>query len=143
MDIHGTDSDGLTKAYESDNNLYLKDGTLYIAGTKGIRDAITDTTILFGGLQDTYRYKNAFLTARDNHVHTVVGHSLGSAIGQRIAEKLPTIRARLYGSPSVTGVQSNRIKYYRHRFDPISGLNMMPNVEQTVHLGNPHSYRGF
>jgi hypothetical protein len=88
---------------------------------------------------------------RDSHgIKTIVAHSLGSSVAIALLDLYENrnISGRLYASPSIFGGRvrpswAAPIMFYRHRFDPISGLNMMSNLEQTSNIRNPHAYSGY
>jgi len=135
-------------AYASKNRNYVYGNTLYIAGTSKPSDLITDLTIPIKNLNKTERYKiSEKLLEQNPDVDTIIGHSLGGAIASTLIEKYyshPTrkVQARVYGS--ATEKHLKNIKYYRHKFDPVSIFNVNPDVNTFYFKGfNPHSYEGF
>lgn len=109
---------------------------------------MTDITIPFNMLQFTKRYKDALTVIESREgtpyeIRLISAHSLGSAIAERIAQKYPNKKYRLYGSPSIYGNDNPNVKYFRHPFDPISGFNIMKNRHQTYRFTDPHGYKGY
>lgn len=127
--------------------IYADNSVLYIAGTSSIDDVITDLFIPMQQIRQTERYQYAYDYIKKNEnkesqIIEVVGHSLGSAIGEALSQDFPNIYFRLYGSPSIQGNQSKRVMYYRHPYDPVSITNIMPNLTEMPLLEgiNPHAY---
>ena len=131
-------------AYSAKNRNYVYFNTLYIAGTSKASDIITDLTIPIKNLNKTERYKISENILKNNpNIKTIVGHSLGGSIASTLVEKYYShpreIKARVYGA--ATEKKLKNIKYFRHRFDPVSMFNVDPI--NTLYFGNPHSYEGF
>ncbi len=129
----------------SDDNFVSEDGkTLYISGTHSVGDVITDLTLPARVLlRRTPRYRES-LDMLDLHpeIETVVGHSLGGAIGTALIMDHPGLKGRMYGSPTMMGHKD--IEYYRHSGDPVSISNMFgARPHTTFRWGNPHSYKGY
>ena len=124
---------------------------MYISGTHSLSDVSIWHTIPLHTLTKTARYKQAEQTlSLYPEIHTIVGHSLGAAIGQELVGVTPSIKkARLYGSPTI--LLHPKIEYYRHNFDPVSMMNVNMGpwgtkpegsfLYQSLKFGNPHSYR--
>ena len=134
--FHNTNKLGLSKAYASDNSTHIDGDTLFIAGTKTMRDVFSDwIKIPLGLTRYSKRYKEAEDVLKANpQVKNLIGHSLGSAVSDELSKRNENkqLKTTLYGSPFVdfTGKQSeNR---YRHKFDPVSILD---RGSKTVDLG--------
>ena len=148
--FHNINKLGLSKAYASDNSIHIDGETLYIAGTKTMRDVFSDwIKIQLGLTRYSKRYKEAEDVLKANpQVKNLIGHSLSSAVPDELRKAHPDrnleIKA-MYGSPFVdfTGKQSeNR---WRHKFDPVSILD---RGSKTVDLGlvsplEAHGYDGY
>lgn len=134
---------GLDRSYQSDNNLYIYNKTLFISGTHSARDVITDLAIPFHLLNKTQRYKDAENILENNpQVNVIVGHSLGSAIGHILSDRGQIKASRLYGSPTL--FNHPKIINFRHYGDPVSLSNRVgASSETNAYFGNPHSYNGF
>lgn len=115
---------------------------MYIAGTSDFNDALTDTLIPLHLLKQSKRYKAAEQKLKlYPEVKNIVGHSLGGAVGTELVADNKQLHGRMYGSPNV--LPHERTSYYRHYGDPVSMLNVGPNVVRNFRFPNFHSYRGF
>jgi alpha/beta superfamily hydrolase len=122
---------------------------MYISGTHPqvqqgrTSDYMTDLAIPIGQLKNTQRYIDAeyYLNLRPE-TRLIVSHSLGSAVATELLRRRPNISGRLYASPNIYGLQRQNVQYFRHHFDPISGLNMMGNLKQNTRL-NVHGFEGY
>ena len=134
--FHNTNKLGLSKAYASDNSTHIDGDTLFIAGTKTMRDVFSDwIKIPLGLTRYSKRYKEAEDVLKANpQVKNLIGHSLGSAVSDELSKRSENkqLKTTLYGSPFVdfTGKQSDN--RFRHKFDPVS---IMDRGSKTVDLG--------
>ena len=115
-----TDESGLDQAYANSSSLYLdKDGTLYVAGTKGnfwdpewVENYMTMGVPLVAqalgiplgySIEDNARYTELdnFMKSHPGMVKNFVGHSKGSAVIHRWMQNHPefTGQSRLYATP--------------------------------------------
>jgi len=128
---------GLDKAYSAHNATHIDGDTLYIAGTRNVRDIFDDITKLpFGLTKHADRYRQAEEVLKENpNVKKLVGHSLSSAVSDELKKAHPDrnleIKA-MYGSPFVQLSGDKHENRFRHRFDPIS---MLDRGSKTVDLG--------
>ena len=128
---------GLDKAYASDNATYIENDTMYIAGTRNMRDIFDDITKLpFGLTKHADRYRQAEQVLKENpNVKKLVGHSLSSSVSDELRKAHPDrnleIKA-MYGSPFVQLSGQKHENRFRHKFDPISFLD---RGSKTVDLG--------
>ena len=135
--FHHTNKLGLSKAYASDSAIHIDGDTMYIAGTRNIRDWYDDITKLpFGLTKHADRYRQAEEVLKENpNVKKLVGHSLSSAVSDELKKAHPDrnleIKA-MYGSPFVQLSGDKHENRFRHRFDPIS---MLDRGSKTVDLG--------
>lgn len=139
-----TDVEGLDKSYQDVNNVHVHNKTLFISGTHSLKDVETDLSIPLRRVKHTKRYAQVEqILSLYPRVDTIVGHSLGSAIGGEITRENPRIKqARLYGSPTLS--KHDKIEYFRHYGDPWSISNkLMSSPNENFRFGDPHSYRGF
>jgi len=147
--FHNINKLGLGKAYASDNSTHIDGDTLFIAGTKTMRDVFSDwIKIPLGLTRYSKRYKEAEDVLKANpQVKNLIGHSLGSAVSDELSKRNEDkqLKTTLYGSPFVdfTGKQSDN--RYRHKFDPVSILD---RGSKTVDLGlvdplTAHGYDGY
>lgn len=145
-----SDEEGLSKAYNSPNSVFIDGNRMYIAGTHTFRDVVDDLKIPFHDVQNTMRYKEA--TALLNispQVDTIIGHSLGSSVTAEINKNNDNkYNTRLYGSPFLDFSFSRDPKNqrYRHSGDIISMFDTGAVNEEsntTYNLINPHSFSGY
>ena len=123
--FHYQNKVGLDKAYASENATYIKDDTMFIAGTRNLRDVYDDITKLpFGLTKYSDRYKQADDVLKDNpNVTKLVGHSLSSAVSDELRKAHPDrnleIKA-MYGSPFVQTSGQKHENRFRHQGDLVS-----------------------
>ncbi len=131
------DSDGLDKAYASENKIYIEGDTMFVAGTASFGDAVDDVSIPFGRTNRTKRYAQASTAlAKSPQVTRVVGHSLGGAVTLQIAQQHNLV-SRTYGAPVMSFSGGDR---YRGKFDPVSMFDY--GAKTSLVIGNPHGYGG-
>ena len=147
-----SDSEGLSKAYDSPNSIYVDDNRMYIAGTHNFRDAWDDLSKIpfWGDVRNSERYQQAETSLKDNpQVDTVIGHSLGSSVGQELNKQNDNkFNSRFYGSPFIDFSFSRDPKNqrYRHPGDFISMFDTGAlNEEESTNyeLINPHTFSGY
>ena len=100
---------GLTNAYRSPSGIYRTGNTLYISGTGGKdgdfeRDWIDNFTKLpFRNAQNTQKYKDVMEALKKNpDVNRLVGHSLASAVINKINEEQPDrFATTTYATPTI------------------------------------------
>lgn len=138
-----TDAEGLTASYNSPNNMYIHNKTLFISGTHSVGDVFTDLTIPFHLLPYTQRYIDADnILKKNKYIDTIVSHSLGSAIAAILIQEPQIKQGRSYGAPTVFA--HKKLKSFRHYGDPVSISNRVAGDSETnLFIGNPHSYEGF
>ncbi len=87
---HIADNEGLRRAYNEPNRIYVKGDRMYVAGTTwtdgytgrlSFNDAIDDLKIPFFQTRNIQRYKDAEQVLKDNpNTNTLVWHSMGSSV---------------------------------------------------------------
>ena len=129
------DRAGLKNAYDSPSGLYKTGKTLYISGTTGkdgsiTRDILDDLIHLPSrGAERTEKYKDVMkMLEQSPEVSRLVGHSLASAVINRINELQPNkFETTTYATPAVkpkrTGKQDPRHRDWRNPNDPVSMLD--------------------
>jgi hypothetical protein len=122
---------------------------MYIAGTRDIADVMTDAHLVpqllnrdfREPLRRTPRYRTAEQVLYDNpQVKTIVGHSLGGAISDTLADNDIRFYSRSYGAPLRQA--GPRGQLMRHPYDPISVMNERARTTP-YGLFASHSYRGY
>ena len=116
---------GLDKAYESNKSTYIEGDTLYIAGTKGLKDWYDNFTKLpFGLTKHADRYKQADEVLKQNpQVTKLVGHSLSTSVSDELRKQHPEKQLELkalYASPFIDFGNKTYENRFRHRGDLIS-----------------------
>jgi hypothetical protein len=145
--FHQRSQIGLDNAYESESKVFIKDDTMFIAGTSNLQDVFDDLKIPLGLTKHSQRYKDASKLLTENpNVKKLVGHSMGGMASLEMQKQNPTrnLDVTTYGAPVVQigGQKHNR---FRHQGDPISMLDSgAVNVPKSGF--NPlelHSYYGY
>ena len=146
------DREGLSRAYDSPNNVYVRGNTAYIAGTQlnrifgeAMGDLFADVKLPFVGASGSRRFgelQQAF--SSNKQVTTLVGDSLGGAAVLEAARQRPELATTTYGAP-VLDVFAKSSQPVANRFanygDPIAMFDT--NATPAVNLGNPHSFNNF
>ena len=151
------DRQGLSNAYSSPNGLYKTGSTLYIGGT-GAKDGSINRDIMDDLLlvptrnikhsekyQDVIKYLN-----KNPDVKRLVGHSLASAVINKINEDMPDrFSSTTYATPTIKrkrkGKQDPRRLDYKNRGDVVAMLDGYAEVSDFKEL-NPlvaHTYLNF
>jgi len=145
-----SDSEGLSRAYNSPNSIYIDGNRMFIAGTHTARDVYDWKLIPLGLMKYSERYGQAEAALKDNpQVDTVIGHSLGSATGAELNKQYNNkFNARYYGSPflDLSFSRDPKNQRYRHPGDIVSMFDtgaVNEDQETNYQLINPHSYEGF
>ena len=101
------DREGLSRAYGSPNNVYVRGNVAYVAGTQlnrsageAMGDLFSDVKLPFVGVSGSRRFaelQQALASHRE--VTTLVGHSLGAATSLEMAQQRPELATTSYGAP--------------------------------------------
>ena len=149
-----SDNEGLSKAYDSSNSIFIDGNKMYIAGTHTMRDVYDDITKVpfWGDVKDSERYSQATEALKNNpQVDTIISHSLGSSVAAEINKQNNNqFKTRMYGSPFIDfsfnpSKDPNNIRF-RHPGDPFSQFDTGAINEESntsYNLINPHSFSGF
>ena len=116
-----SDTEGLNKAYTNGKGYYLDNNKLYVAGTFGqnniisnINDILCDITIPFGLSSYSPRYRDISDILDENHnVTEVISHSLGASASAKYLKENPdrNIRLKTCGAPFVSMSNKNDDNY--------------------------------
>ena len=151
------DRQGLTNAYRSPSGIYRTGNTLYISGTGGKDGDFTRgwidnfTKLPFRNAQNTQKYKDVMEALKKNpNVTRLVGHSLASAVINKINEEQPNrFATTTFATPAVKprrkGRQDPRRIDLRNPNDPVSILDGYAETSDFKGL-NPvvqHTYKNF
>jgi hypothetical protein len=131
-----TDVEGLHRAYARENGIYIRNNTMFVSGTKDFLqdhwDDISKNT--FNLTAESLRYRNADKALKNNellnpeqHITSLVGHSLGGSVVLEMQKQYPdrTFNTTTYGAPvkSFTTPDTIDNKRFRNVGDPISILD--------------------
>ena len=123
--FHHRNEIGLSTAYSAKNKLFVKDDTMYIAGTSNLQDAFDDLKIPFGLTRFSQRYQDANNLLKTNpQVNHIIGHSLGGSVGLELEQRHPekTLDTITYGAPVLQYSNDKHLRF-RHPSDPISAFD--------------------
>ena len=151
------DRQGLSNAYSSPNGLYKTGSTLYIGGT-GAKDGsinrdIMDDLLLVPtrNIKHSEKYQDVIKYLKENpDVKRLVGHSLASAVINKINEDMPDrFSSTTYATPTIKpkrkGKQDPRRLDYKNKNDVVALLDGYAEVSDLNEL-NPlvaHTYLNF
>lgn len=140
MDRHEiSDREGLDEAYQSQDGVFVYGGRMYIAGTRDARDVVDDSMIPYS-VRQSHRYHDAKRLMEvygQDTIREVVGHSLGGAVANALADEYP-VRARGYNA-AVIGAGGSTFTNYRTMTDPVSAFSAAKR--QRTSSWNVHSYQ--
>ncbi len=138
---HLTQADGLDKAYQSSNRMYVDPHNIvFIPGTdlRNPDDLLDDELLREGRVRDTHRYKYMLKMLNKLKIKPAgfVGHSLGAAVARALGEDLHLPHTE-YSDPTPTWMREPG--NFRSAYDPIAGLNMGAETSTNFQL-NPHDF---
>ena len=148
------DRQGLKNAYDSPSGLYKTGKSLYISGTTGkdgsiTRDILDDLIHLPSrNAENTEKYRDVMdMLNKSPEVSRLVGHSLASAVINRINELQPNrFQTTTYATPAVKpkrkGKQDPRRRDWRNPNDPVSALDGYA-ITSDFNDPNPLTAHGF
>ena len=123
--FHKRNEIGLSNAYKSKNKLYVKDDTLFIAGTSNLQDVWDDLKIPLRLTRFSQRYQDADNLLKANpQVKKLVGHSLAGSVSLELQKQQSdkNYDVTTYGAP-VLQMGGQKYKRFRKAGDLISGLD--------------------
>ena len=123
--FHQRNQIGLDSAYKSNNKLFIKDDTMFVAGTSNLQDVWDDLKIPFGLTKYSQRYQDADNLLKNNpQVKKITGTSLGGAVSLELEKQHPNrnFDVTTYGAP-VVQMGGETHKRFRKEGDPISSMD--------------------
>ena len=143
-----SDAEGLDIAYNTPSGQYIYGNTLYLSGSRNLRDWYDDVTkVPTLMLQHSQKYadaKNLLNSSAGGEISNIVSHSLGGAVAQKLKQDYPErdYNVTTYGSPNLSLFNHANVSRYRNAGDPIS---MFDRGAETIGSSlNPfvaHSYK--
>jgi hypothetical protein len=125
-----SDEEGLSRAYNSPNAIYIDGNKAYVAGTRSVHEMIYDwPKIATWNTNHIERYGQLTNALNDNpQVDTLIGHSLGaSTVAELQRQTNNKYFARYYGAPFLNinpfDGPDPRNQTFRHPGDPVSAFD--------------------
>ena len=127
-----SDVEGLQRAYARENGVYIRNNTMFVAGSRDAQDWYDDfTKIPFNRTNKALRYINADKALKqndelypDNKITSLVGHSLAGSVVLEMQKQYPdrNFKTTTYGAPvaSMTTPDNINNKRYRNNDDAVS-----------------------
>ena len=148
-----SDRDGLQKAYDAVNKVFVHGETMFVAGTQwnSLSDWWDDfTKIPIHQTWKAQRYLDADRTLKNNpQIKNLVGHSLGGSVVLQLQSDHPerTFKTNTYGAPVLSNQRPDEENNNRYRnfLDPVSMLDKGA-YQNPLLTANPlvsHSYKNF
>ena len=146
-----SDSEGLNRAYNQNDKLYINNNKLYIAGTSSLRDVYDDLKIPLRLTRYSQRYQDAEKVLRNNkNIDTIVGHSLGSAVSLELNKNYnDKFTTRTYSAPVFDLFKNNSVNDKNLRFKTNNDLisifdNNAINISKpSINPLSLHSYNNY
>ena len=148
VDLKMTDKEGLERAYNTKEGVFVFGDRMYLAGSKSLNDWKDDVLRIpaWGDSRKIQRYQDAKKALLDHpEVTHISGHSLGSSVALQLQKDFNHIQdTRVYGSPVLDivphiGSTQEKVERYRSYGDPVSMFDFKATSTLPTSL-NPHDY---
>ena len=144
INLKMTDKEGLERAYNTKEGVFVFGDRMYLAGSKSLNDWKDDVMRIpaWGDSRKIQRYQDAKKALQDHpEVTHISGHSLGSSVALQLQKDFKHIQdTRVYGSPVLDIKPSEeKVDRYRSYGDPVSMFDFNANSSLPTSL-NPHEY---
>ena len=138
--------EGLSKAYSDPTGLYQEGDTLYVAGTRNMKDVSQWPNIPTYKTEniDIYKRMDEYLKNNPN-INTIIGHSAGGASVLKKARQDNKYTTITYGAPVFDLDMINkhgvirRTNRYANFFDPVAMFDFGANRSFIPKSINPHT----
>ena len=148
-----SDAEGLKKAYQQPNHIYIDKHKMFIAGSKSIRDWVDNAAFIPPSLTT---YHNIYQSANDSlkqnpQVNEIIGHSAGGAVLLELEKQYPNRfnKTRTYSAPVFNpfgneALNENRLRF-RTTFDPVAAFdnNAITINKNSLNPFTNHSYENY
>ena len=146
LGFHNKNEKGLDHAKKNQNKIYIKDDTMYLAGTSNLRDVWDDLKIPLYLTRFSQRYQDADNLLKNHpEVKKLVGHSLAGSVSLELQKRHPykDLDVTTYGAP-VLQVGGMKYKRFRKSGDLISSLDDGAiTYEGSLNPLKAHDYRDY
>jgi hypothetical protein len=156
-----SDAEGLRKAYNEPNRIYVNNDRMYVAGTTwtngytglpSLQDAWDDLKIPFHQTRNIQRYKDADEVLKNNpNIKELIGHSMGSSVILQLnSDNNDKFITRTYSAPVLDLFQrdkpaDSRDMRFRTLGDPVAIFdnNAITVLKNTTNPFELHSYDNY
>ena len=141
-----SDVEGLRIAYNKPSGAYIYGDTLYLSGTRNIRDVYDDLKIPFNMVHQSQKYKDTeTLLNSTPGISNIIAHSLGGSVAQKNKDNYPDRNCNIttYGSPNLSISDKTPIGTLRYKNigDPISSFDRGAKIiGSSLNPFQAHSY---
>ena len=130
-----SNTQGIKRAYDTDNKIYIKGNKMYVGGTVSKNDWLENFTKLkTGNIRNMARYKEAKRVLMENpQVDTLLGHSMGGSVVLELNKEFKdkNYKTRTYDAPVISLVgpifgydmPTEQHKRFRKTGDIVSSLD--------------------
>ena len=148
---HARDYKNLQIAKTKPNGIYVRNGIMFIFGTRDGEAKKSWPHIASGEFRKIPRYKAAHkLIMIDkfegkNQIRAVVGHSKGAAVAHQLIMDFPHLKGRGYAYPHARMHSDTRFQTFRHFGDPASMLDFQAKTSDRPYRGplSAHESSGY
>lgn len=143
---HARDYKNLQIAKNMPNGIYVRNGRMYIFGTRDGEAVKSWPHIATRQFKNIPRYKEAkAIIESHGGIRGVVGHSKGAAVAHQLIMDYPHLKGRGYAYPHARLHSDARFQTFRHFGDPASMLDFHAKTSDKPYRGpyDAHSSSGY
>lgn len=148
---HARDYKNLQIAKTKPNGIYVRNGIMFIFGTREGEAKKSWPHIASGEFRKIPRYKAAHKLITidkfegNNKIRAVVGHSKGAAVAHQLIMDFPHLKGRGYAYPHARMHSDTRFQTFRHFGDPASMLDFQAKTSDKPYRGplSAHESSGY